>query len=142
MSLLAIEEKVIGGRTFRIRALSYSEGKRALPLVQRYFHQIGDPALREIGLLMLASMQGALKEEDVDKLVAIFGPTTTVDFGDGTEPSLKDVQNQNRVFAGAYEDVYAWLDACIEVNFGGLIEKTNAAVQKLAEAAATKKAKA
>lgn len=90
------------------------------------------------GAVMFAVITKNLSDSDVEDMAKLFGPCTSVDFGDGRVLTLNGrdaIAAQNELFSGAIEDYYAWLDACIEVNFKGALEKLRGATAKLSKKA-------
>ncbi len=134
--MLVIEDRTIGGKQYQIRVLNVAEARKVYQRVQQLLAIVGDENLAESGLdpILVAGMSGALKENDLDYLCEKFGPTTTVDMGDGRVLVLKaDVQND--LFAGNFEHMFEWLAACISVNFGGVIAKMRGALSTIGDKA-------
>ena len=140
--LLSPEDRIIDGKTFTISLLPLAIGRKVYARIQAHIGSLYSVDVSETGAthLMVAGFAGRLTEEDIQFLCTQFAPTTVVDFGDGRVLPLKDDAAQNELFMGAYEIQFDWLEACIEVNFRGVIEKLKGA-QRNSVAAAKERAK-
>lgn len=144
--LLRTEAVEIGNKTFQIRVLPFGESRKVEGVIKRAMGAF-DPELGDSAGLLLAGVAGQISDADMDRLVQVFGKATTVDFQDGNDerPSrvliLSDDKNLGEVFCGQLEDMYTWLDACVQLNFKGLIAKMKGAIIAVA-AKAEDKAKA
>ena len=139
--LLATEDRVIDGKTFTISLLPLAAGRKVYARIQGHIGGLYAIDVSDTGAtpLMVAGFAGRLSEEDIQFLCSQFAASTAVDFGDGRVLPLKD-DVQSELFMGAYELQFAWLEACIEVNFKGIIEKLKGA-QRNSVAAAKESAK-
>lgn len=132
-NLLYTQERIIGGKKYTIRPLDVAMGRKVYARVQRYLQLFATEAQVTLGVsaMLMAGMSDNIgSDDDIDWLCMTFGPSTTVDFGDGRVLPLSNVGAQNELFMGSYEDQYEWLDACIEVNFKGIIEKLKGVLRK------------
>lgn len=136
MSLLTCEEREIDGKTYQIRCLNVIEGRKVYHRIQKLMAIVGDEDnLKGIDPIFAAIFAGAVDEADVDFLIAKFATVTTVDMGDGRVVSLKDQKVQDELFAGNLESLFAWLSACVNVNFAGVIAKTRSALSNFGDKA-------
>jgi hypothetical protein len=144
--LLKTTETTIGGKSYTIRLLSVEQARRILPIVQRAVGSL-DPDVDVHGRTLIAGFTGLLSPEDMDKLVNVFAPTTTVDMADRakapdgtTLPArvlrLDQKTAQDELWGGELELMLEWVDACIDANFGSMIAKTRGVVKALTEAQA------
>lgn len=128
--ILAAANKEIGGKDYTVRMLSVREARMVYARVQRYLLAWGDEDAKALGPIMMAGLGGLVSEQDLEYLCEVFGKETTVSF-EGRELHLKVEKTkdgtrspaQDELFAGAFEDLLAWLDFAIEANFKGVIEK-------------------
>jgi hypothetical protein len=131
MSLLTTETRTISGKEYTIKVLPSGPARKALARVQKMITVSADAA-GEMGLslTLLAATVGQLPEEDLEFLIGVFAPTTHVNMGDSREAApLGNPKIQDELWCGGLEDMYAWLDACIEVNFKGILEKLRGALK-------------
>jgi hypothetical protein len=139
---LTCESRTIGGKEYQIRVLSVGEGARKI--YHRLLSIVGDKEnLAGLDPVFTAIMAGALSEEDTDALVKTFAPTTTVDMGGDPQRtvSLKDPKVQDEIFSANLEEMFEWLSACVEVNFGGVIAKMRGALSSFGDKAQTSQPK-
>lgn len=140
MSVQQQEVFIIGGREYLIRQLTVAETRKIMPIIQRLIPIIvDDEATQDLGAALTLVFANALSEEDLNKLIAAFMPTTQVVMTDGGPAPLS--ASQDAVWQGQIEVMYEWVDTCIQYNFKSLLGKSKAAVKKAvarAEAAAKK----
>ena len=141
MALIQSEVREISGRTYTIRVLPLASARKLYHRVQALLAMSADENVQNsgAGAVMFAVLTKNITDADIDDMVQLFGPCTTVDFMDGRVLSLggrDGVAAQDELFAGAIEDFYAWLDACVEVNFKGALAKLRGATAKLTKAVA------
>lgn len=134
------QEIKIGERKFTIRTLSYGKAKPLYMKLQAILVAYADDKYERMGLgvIPFAMNGGALTEEDLDLLVETFGEVTTVSgrTPDGQPTTLKlDQRQRDAIFAGAFEDMFEWLEACVKLNFEGVIKKYEAAKSAIEAAA-------
>ena len=135
MGMLQTEERTIGGRVYTLRVLNVAQGRKVYSRIQRYLGAWTDAEANSgLGPLMSVAIMGGLGDDDIAFLAEVFGPTTTVDMGDGRTLTLKDPKHVDELFAGAFEAQVEWLEACVDFNFRGVIEKMKGVLQKLAAA--------
>lgn len=141
--MLQTESKEIAGRVYTARILSFSEARKVYSRLQRLLaanEEILDEA--NVGLFMFLGVVGAMSEEDLHFYIDCFGPTTSVALDAMRSLPLNSDTNRNVVFAGRFEEVFEWLDFCVDVNFRAARAKLNGARKALearAEAEAAKK---
>jgi len=139
MSLLRTETYPIGGREYTVRVLPSAQARKAFGRVQKMLMVDEEGCVKTgLGVTMMAVMLGQVSDEDVEALVQLFAPNTSVDMGENRVVQLKDPKVQDELWAGGLEDMYAWLDACIDVNFAGVLEKTRGALKVIAGLSAPK----
>ena len=133
----------IGDKDFTITALSVADARQAYARAHRVLVLAAESVVASTGTgaVLFATFSGGLSEEDIDVLTKLFAPRTMVDFRDGSALPLTSKEAMDRAFSGALEHLFEWLDACLDVNFAGLMAKMSAAALKLEEAAAAKKTK-
>ncbi len=127
-ALLKTQSREIGGRNFQIRLLSFDESRQVYSKLQRLL-SANEETLEEagLGLFMFAGLAGGVSDDDLKLYCQVFGEATTVEMGPTMQLSLKDSAHRTAVFSGQFEDVFEWLDACVDINFGGVIAKMRAA---------------
>jgi hypothetical protein len=127
-ALLKTQSREIGGRNYQIRLLSFDESRQVYSKIQRLL-SANEEVLEETGLgfFMFAGLAGGVSDEDLKLYCSVFGEATTVEMGPNMTLSLKDAGSRTAVFSGQFEDVFEWLDACVAINFGGVIAKMRAA---------------
>lgn len=140
MSLLSFETRIIGGKEYQIRVLSVMEGRKVYNRIQKLLAVVGDASLKESGLdpILIAGMAGHLNDGDLEFLCDKFGPSCTVKVqrnGQEAELKVSDKAVTEELFAGNFEDMFAWIAACIEVNFAGLIVKMRSALSSFGDKA-------
>lgn len=145
-NLLRTDSFELSGRTFQIRVLGFDASRKAYAILHRALAVLGDKDVAEVGSLLMASITGVLSEKEIEELVKIFGEVTIVDFNDADEKRssrrLKPTEEAvlNELFAGQYEDVFVWLEKCIDLNFANIKAKMAGALELLAKKAEAKKA--
>jgi hypothetical protein len=144
MPITQTEDRIIGGRKFTIRVLPVIEGRKVYARVQKYLALYSTDLQKETGMgpLMSVGLHSTLEESEVAFLVDAFAPVTQVELDAERTVMLggKDgIKHQNEIFTAAYEDMFEWLDACIEINFRGVIEKMKGVLQSRAAAAQNQK---
>lgn len=114
----------IGGRIYTVRALAFSEARKAYSKLQRLL-AANEEVLAEagVGLFMFAGLAGAIDDEELKFYIDIFGPTTEAAMSPVITLNLGAEDRRNVVFAGRFEDVFEWLDFCVEHNFSAVIAK-------------------
>jgi hypothetical protein len=139
-----MQERMIGGRTYRVSLMGTRQGRSVflrfltslapvLAAVQAAVQATGKEAEatgQEERITILATALGALDRENTDKdldhVEAAFAEVTQV----GTEAEYnggpvmtwnKLGADYDRHFAGRYVDYLAWLQFCVEVNFLGFL---------------------
>lgn len=128
----------IDGKTFKVKALTFEDARKAYAIIQRALPVLAVEDLDEEGGILFACLTGHLSKEDIDVLCEVFANETTVDFNDPVDGkssrvlklSLKDVQDE--VFSGQLELMYDWLAFCVDLNFKGTLGKMGAALRKMA----------
>jgi len=146
MPLLKNETRKIGDYTYTIQVLPLAESRAVYAKVKKVLALKAEPPTKDLGSLstalgatMCTHMVEQMSEADLDAVVKALSGTTRVDFGDGRELSLggrDGALTQSECFCGALELMFEWIDACLEVNFSGVLEKMRGASAKLAEGAA------
>jgi len=144
--VFACEDRVIGGKTFKITVLSLAEARKAFYLVQPIIQVTGldeddSAGLGSLGGPLMAAMTRGLSEQALQECIALFGPTTRVVMSDEREVVLKDPTAQEELFAGQLELLFDWIAACVEINFAGVLAKTQAAAKKMRASAVAAAAK-
>jgi hypothetical protein len=126
--LLAVKPYVIGGRNYAISVLPFAKSREVYSKLQSII-SVNEETLNEagVGLFMLAGLAGHMPDEDLKFYITAFGPTTTVEIDAQRRFDLGDDIKRGIVFADRFEELFEWLDACVEVNFGGVIAKQRAA---------------
>lgn len=139
----------ISGRTFKCKALSFEDARKAYAVVYRAIINLDEDAAAE-GAVLIACLTGHLSEADVATLCTLFAKDCVVDFNDASEGQTSRIlplsrpEVQDEVFEGALEDMYEWLGYQVNFNFAGALGKMSAALKSLVEKqkAAMAKAKA
>lgn len=130
----------INGKTFIFRLLNVTQGRKALVRLQAFLPMwSSDDVAKGMGPLLAVGLSGGIREDDLDVLCEIFGASSQVVLSDGRQLPLSSTENQNETFAGAYDDMLAWLDECVKFNFGGVVEKIKGVLRNRAEATPAKK---
>lgn len=140
MPVLQTETVTIDGNLYTIRMLDVVKGRAVLARLQRFLGLYAADAKTDDvgGAALIGLLAGALGGDDLEFLIQTFGPTTTVDVGGGRVLSLGGKDNtaaQTELFAGRYEALLEWIDACIKANFAGVIAKIDAGNARRAEPA-------
>lgn len=130
----------IGGRAFTVRVLSFRESRVVYARLGKLLALFGDDELKGAGVgpFVWASLGEGLTDADIEFYCKQFGAQTDVDLGDGRVVTLNSEAHLTAVFSGALDEMFEWLDFCVEANFGRLIEKMHGAVAKVAEKRAPK----
>jgi len=120
----------IDGVEFKISVLSVGEARKIFFKIQGIL-QMHDEKSDTLGMdpSLLAAITSHLKEEDLEVCVAAFAPCTQV-IEDDLTFFLKDKLAMDRIFGGRIDLLFAWVSACIHVNFSGVIEKMRAAAKR------------
>lgn len=144
MPITQTEDRIIGGRKYTIRVLPVVDGRKVYARVQKYMALYSTDIQKETGMgpLMSIGIHSGLEESEISFLVGVFAPVTTVELDAERTVMLggKDsAKHQDELWAAAYEDMFEWLDACIEINFRGVIEKMKGALQSRVAAAPDQK---
>lgn len=153
MSHLLITHTVtIGGYEYKLTRLNVAKSRQALAIVQKLLgmYEVDDSGTvtNAASPVFLAGISGKLTEQELTKLVDLFGPATTVDLQDGDDrrPSrvltLSTAAAQDELWAGRLENMLDWVDASIAFNFAGVIAKMHAAVAEANSRIAAAKAEA
>jgi hypothetical protein len=131
---IAPESRTIQGIPFRIVPLGFRQARKVFVRVA----QVAGPALAHLAaaapsLASLAADAGlaravssalaAVSDEDLEWLAEIMGEQTTYSIEPGKWPALS-ADNRDRLFAGpkGLPLFFAWLGACLEVNFSGFFD--------------------
>lgn len=140
-NIMQIESREIGDKTFQIRLLPFSDGRKAYSKLQKLLSAHGDEVLTQagIGLFMFAGLAGAVSDDDLAFFCDVFGKSTEVNLGGNKTLTLSNEANRTIVFAGAYDNLFEWLDACVEINFASVMGKLSAARKQLESITAAKK---
>lgn len=150
--MLETKSVEIGGRVFTIRKLNYREALKVYCNFQKLIAAFFDDSKPDgLSLFQIAGLLGHVSHEDLKWYVEAFGPSTTVDFGDGRvlplvhvpanfAKGLPEVDPVAECFGGALEDMFTWLDECARFNFAGLIAKTAGALRNMPAGAPEQKA--
>ncbi len=141
MSLAISDSREINGRTYQSSVLNLEEGRKVYARLQPLFRYYGEDLAHRagVGFLQAAGMKGELGDADIKFLTDAFAKKTTVSYDADGESRMQALTKDgvlDACFAGQFEDLFAWLDFCVELNFRGVIEKMRAAyVVLVAEAA-------
>jgi len=140
MSLLAQHKKTVDGLDFTITTLSLGEARKIFFKLQGVFqvHSVND-GTSGLDPSMLSALTSNLREEDLEACITAFAPCTQVQEGDLIF-FLKDKVALERIFAGKIDLMFAWVTACIEVNFESVLVKMRAVAKKDQEAKAAARA--
>jgi hypothetical protein len=148
--LLPTETLELGDKTLTIRCLNFDESLKVYGKLQRLIAGFMDEsAVGGLPVFQMAGMAGQLPSDDLEMYIKVFGETTTCRFADGRELLLKkipkskngeEINPMDEVFAGALDELFVWLDKCVQVNFGSLIAKTRAGLESVVPAKAEPKA--
>lgn len=127
-ALLETKNFVIGGRNFAIRVLPFVKSREVYSKLQTII-SVNEEALDTtgLGLFMFSGLAGLIKDEDLKFYIETFGSTTMVELDEQRRVDLSDDAKRGLAFSGRFEDTFEWLDACVEVNYGGVIAKLRAA---------------
>lgn len=106
------EQKQIGADTYEVTQMGAVKGSQVFV---RLIRAIGPIILAADKASDLRDALAGLKEEDVDYLIKAFSPYTLVQ-GKGELDKIFDIH-----FAGKYGDMFQWLWASVEVNFGSFL---------------------
>lgn len=131
---LQTEQRDINGRVFTVRVLTFAEARKVYSKIQRLL--VGNEEVvadAGVGLFMFAGLAGAISDEEMKLFIDTFGPTTSVALDATRTLDLGDEGKRNLVFGGHFEDMFAWLDFCVDVNFAVVMEKLRGARQRLEE---------
>lgn len=141
-NLMAVESRDIGGKVFQIRLLPFVDGRKAYARLQKLLAVHGDEVLNQtgLGLFLFAGLAGLVNDEDLSFFCEVFGKVTDVSLGGNVTLTLGTDANRTTVFAGAFEDLFTWLDECVAINFGTIMGKLSAARKQLEVIAAAKAA--
>ena len=128
--------RLVDGVEFTISTLSLAEARKIFFKIQGVL-QMHDEKADTLGMdpSLLAALTLNLKEEDLQACIDAFAPCTQVQ-EDDLIFFLKDKLAMDRVFGGRLDLMFAWVSACISVNFEGVIVKMRAAAAKDQEAKA------
>jgi len=135
--MLKSEEIDLIGRKFTIRTLKYGKAREVYSKLQNILLAYVDDEAASFGAVMGAMMGGAISDADFDFIVERFGEeTTVVSYVDGKEHVIPRLNKEARedVFAGEFQAVFDWLEACIQLNFAGVVKKLEAVKPAVAEA--------
>jgi hypothetical protein len=124
---------VDSGTRLTITVLDVAGARKAWAAIQPLL--VGIMTAAEVGDLSglaVASHMGRVSADCLDELTKLFAPKTQTDEG----KSLAERGVMEAVFAGEFDSLITWLDACVSLNFGAQIAKTSAALQKQASSAA------
>lgn len=131
---LQTEQRDINGRVFTVRVLTFAEARKVYSKIQRLL--VGNEEVIEdagVGLFMFAGLAGAISDEDMKLFIETFGPTTSVALDATRTLDLGDEMKRNLVFGAHFEDMFEWLDFCVDVNFKVVMGKLRGARQRLEE---------
>lgn len=131
----------IGGVDYQIGLLSFEDARPTYVKLQRLL-SANDDDLTTFGngLFMFATYAGVLTDDDLKWYIEMFGKTTQVQYNEKQRLFLKDKLSRDLLFMGRMDDMFLWLDACVEANFKVAAEKLRAARQRLVAAVAAKAA--
>ncbi len=138
-SLMQVKPVEIDGLVFQIRLLPFGDARIVYSKLQRLMSAFGEEAAEAgLGFFMFAGLAGAINDDDLKLYIDTFGKKTDVALGPNQSVILSDDNNRQLVFAGRFEMMFAWLDACIEYNFKGVMEKLSAAQRHMQAKSAAK----
>jgi hypothetical protein len=140
------ETKTIGENQYTVTVLPVVQGREAMVRLQRVLAggigAITSGDRKDIPAA-LAGISERLTAGDLEWFCQSFGKVTQValpptdDAPNGRTLVLVGNPEQTAVFAGNYLEMFEWLEFCIELNFGSLLEKIKAALASPAVAAVT-----
>jgi hypothetical protein len=128
----------INGLNYKIKPLKTGPAREALAIVQSMLGALEITDGFE-NIVAVAQTSGVLPSNRLDKLIELFGPTTTVEVPEDDENRpprellLGKPAHQDELFTGQIEFQYEWLDACIKYNFERVLGKTRAAFEGAAK---------
>lgn len=135
MNLTKATEVEIGGLRYQIALLPVAKARAILPIVQQAIASLDESIVAKHGALLLAGLAGTLPADALERLVDTFAPLSLVHIPEEGKPDrvckLDAKGIQDEVFAGALELQLAWVEACIEANFKGLLEKTRGVAREV-----------
>jgi hypothetical protein len=143
MAQLKSETKTIGENQYTVTVLPVQSGREAMIRLQRIMAGgIGaiTTGSRSDIPAALAGVSERLTAGDLEWFCSTFGKATKVCTPpDETAPNgrtliLAESDAQTLVFAGNYLEMFKWLEFCIELNFGSLLEKIKGALASPAPA--------
>ncbi|MEY4507961.1 MAG: hypothetical protein RLZZ450_83 [Pseudomonadota bacterium] len=142
-ALLSTTPVEINGRTYQIRPLAFADARQVYAKMQRLLALHGDEAVTEskCGLFLFAGLIGAINDDDLKFFIDKFGPTTVCALDAQRTLPLTTDEHRSNVFAGCFEECLAWLDACVDVNYAGVMAKLGAAKTALEAKVEAAKAK-
>ena len=119
----------ISGHTYTIRKLPLASARKVFARLQRVLALYADRDMAAEGLspIVCANLAGALSEADLQFYATEFGPSTTVQWEDDRVLMLKDPKHQEEAFADNFADQLDWIDACVQLNFAGVLAKIDGA---------------
>jgi hypothetical protein len=143
-NLMQVESREIGGKVFQIRLLPFVDGRKTYARLQKMLAVHGDEVLNQtgLGLFMFAGLAGLVNDDDLAFFCEAYGKVTDVSLGGNVTLTLGTDANRTTVFAGAFEDMFTWLDECTAINFSAVMGKLSAARKQLEAIAAAKKVSA
>ncbi len=132
----------LNGRQLTLRKLNFRQALpiycKFQPIMAAFFDQAA-AAPGGLAVFQIVGSMGRLSYEDLDYYIQQFGPSTTVDFGDGRVLPLKlvpatktapAVDPVSELFDDDMPGMFKWLDECVRFNFGATIAKTFSALKE------------